>query len=101
MTFPTPTEKGRNMQIKILNDGTYNDAENKAQQVKAGELFETSNMYGALLIADGLAEVVGDQVVETLKIDQGRIVSTMDDSLDGKKNVTKKRSRGKKNEFLK
>lgn len=89
------------MQIKILNDGTYNDAENKAQQVKAGELFETSNMYGALLIADGLAEVVGDQVVETLKIDQGRIVSTMDDSLDGKKNVTKKRSRGKKNEFLK
>jgi len=89
------------MQIKILNAGKYNDAENKAQQVKAGELFETSDMYGSLLIADGLAEAVDDTVVAPLKIDKGRIVSTMDDSLDGKSVKTKKSASGKKNEFLK
>ena len=89
------------MKIKILKSGRYNDANNKAQNVQAGQEFETSGTYGTLLVADGLALFTGDGESKTIKIPKSRVVSTLDEGLDEKPKTKKQPSKSaKKNEFM-
>lgn len=49
------------MKIKILQDGLYNGLDRRAVDCKAGDELETSPAYGALLVEDGLAEIIEEE----------------------------------------
>jgi hypothetical protein len=46
------------MKLKILQAGTYNDANHQAGEYAEGEILSTSEPYGLLLLQAGLAEEV-------------------------------------------
>jgi hypothetical protein len=88
------------MKIRVLVDGKFNNKEHKSKKCKKGTVLETSDAYGNLLVADGLAVNIGKPVKVKINNPKPKIVKLTDETLDGKKPATPGNAAAKKNEFV-
>lgn len=99
------------MELRILIDGKYNNRDNKAVMCKVGDVLETGDGYGSVLITDGLAESVDKKEEKQVQKTQAKIKKQAEEGkeidLSKEEKITKrggKTIRGskttRKNEFL-